>query len=89
MTTCDMCGCGSKGICVYKIKLIGGELNTALHMLDMCSKCQERLRTKISKCIRNCRVSTVRDAVKGLTPEQVQQVEAYVAQQEARREVPS
>lgn len=89
MTTCDMCGDYRSVHQHYDIKLHGGELNRTLHTMDLCGKCRERVSQKISECLRDCRVSSVRDAVKGLTQEQVQQVEAYIAQLEVKREVPS
>lgn len=89
MTTCDMCGDYRSTLLPYSIRLVSLDFNRALQMLDLCGKCRERVSEKVAESLRDCRVSKVRDAVKGLTAEQVQQVEAYVAQQEARREVPS
>lgn len=89
MTTCDMCGDYRSTLIKYSVRLVSEDFNRLVQSLDLCGRCRDRVASKMSECLRDCRVSTVRDAIKGLTPEQVQQVEAYIAQQEARREVPS
>lgn len=66
------------------------DVTKELYTFDLCRECAHRVTEKISECIRHCRISDVRTAISGLTPSQVQQVEAYIGQLEKRKnEVPS